>query len=41
MLIEKPNERNWFASGARAAADKLPTWRDTARIVADTLEALA
>jgi len=41
MLIEKPNERIWFASGAHAAADKLPAWRDSAQLVADALEAFA
>lgn len=41
MLIENQNERRWFAAGARAAAEKLPSWRDSAQLVADALEALA
>jgi glycosyltransferase involved in cell wall biosynthesis len=38
MLIENENERRWLASGALAAAADLPTWKDTARIVAAALE---
>ena len=41
LLIENEKERRWFAAGARAAADELPTWQDSARLVADALEALA
>jgi len=41
MLIENENERRWFASGALAASADLPTWLDTARIVADVLEEIA
>ena len=41
MLIQNRSERRWFASGASAAAEKLPTWRDSARLVAHALEALA
>jgi glycosyltransferase involved in cell wall biosynthesis len=41
LLIENENERRWFASGALAASAELPTWQDTARIVADALEDLA
>jgi glycosyltransferase involved in cell wall biosynthesis len=39
-LISDANERKRLAAGARAAAAKLPTWRDSAKIVARTLEAL-
>ena len=38
MLIENQNERRWFASGALAASNDLPTWKETARIVADALD---
>ncbi len=31
MLIENPKERQWLASGARAAAAGLPTWRGSGR----------
>jgi glycosyltransferase involved in cell wall biosynthesis len=41
MLIENPKERHWLAEGARAAAAALPTWRDSARIFAEAIEALA
>jgi glycosyltransferase involved in cell wall biosynthesis len=41
MLIENPKERHWLAEGARAAAAALPTWRDSARIFAAAIEALA
>jgi glycosyltransferase involved in cell wall biosynthesis len=40
-LMEDEKERRSFASGALAAAADLPTWRDTARIVAAALERLA
>jgi glycosyltransferase involved in cell wall biosynthesis len=40
-LIENEKERRRFASGALAASADLPTWEDTARIVAAALEALA
>ena len=33
MLIENPKERQWFASGARAAAAALPTWRELGEAV--------
>ena len=39
MLIENPTERRWLASGARAAAQELPTWRETAKLVAKAIEA--
>jgi len=39
-LIADADERKRFAAGARAAAAKLPTWQDSAKIVARTLEAL-
>ena len=41
MLIEDENARRWFASGALAASADLPTWQDTAQIVADAIEDLA
>jgi glycosyltransferase involved in cell wall biosynthesis len=40
MLIEKPDERRWFAAGARAAGEKLPTWEESAKRVASAIEAL-
>ena len=39
-LMENENERRSSAAGALAAAADLPTWRDTARIVAAALESL-
>ncbi|HET9174750.1 MAG TPA: glycosyltransferase family 4 protein, partial [Pseudolabrys sp.] len=39
-LTSDANERKRLAAGARAAAAKLPTWQDSAKIVARTLEAL-
>jgi glycosyltransferase involved in cell wall biosynthesis len=41
MLIENENERRWLASGALAASAELPTWQDTAEIVAAALEQFA
>jgi glycosyltransferase involved in cell wall biosynthesis len=41
LLIENRNEREWFAAGARAAGQKLPTWEDSARLFAAAVEALA
>jgi glycosyltransferase involved in cell wall biosynthesis len=41
MLIENPKERQWLASGARAAAVGLPTWRGSAEIFAGAIEAVA
>jgi len=41
ILIENENERRWFASGALAASADLPTWRETAMIVAAALEEIA
>lgn len=41
MLIESEKERRWFASGALEASVDLPTWKDTARIVATALEEIA
>ena len=41
ILIENEKERRWLASGALAASAELPTWQETARIVADVLEELA
>ena len=40
MLIENPKERQWFASGARAAGEALPTWQDSATLVAGAIETL-
>ena len=40
-LIEQPDERQKLATAARAAAARLPTWLDTAAIVARALEGLA
>jgi glycosyltransferase involved in cell wall biosynthesis len=40
MLIEKPDERRWFAAGARAAAETLPTWQESAKRFAGAIEAL-
>jgi glycosyltransferase involved in cell wall biosynthesis len=39
MLIANPTERRWLASGARTAAQELPTWRDSAKLVARAIEA--
>jgi glycosyltransferase involved in cell wall biosynthesis len=39
-LISDADERKRLAAAARAAAAKLPTWQESARIVARTLEAL-
>ncbi len=41
MLIENPKERLWFASGARVAGEKLPTWAESAKLMAGAIEALA
>ena len=41
MLIENPKERLWLAEGARAAAADLPTWRESARVFAAAIEAVA
>jgi glycosyltransferase involved in cell wall biosynthesis len=40
-LIDDPQERRRLAAAAREAARRLPTWQDTAAIIARTLEALA
>ena len=39
-LIADADERKRLAAAARAAAAKLPTWQDSAKIVARTLETL-
>jgi len=39
-LIENPAERQTMAASARAAAAQLPTWQDTAAIVARALEGM-
>ena len=41
MLIENPKERHWFASGALVAGAALPTWEESAKILAGAIEALA
>jgi glycosyltransferase involved in cell wall biosynthesis len=41
LLIENKKEREWLATGARAAALELPTWADSAKRFAAALEALA
>ena len=41
MLIDNPKERLWFAAGAREAGDALPTWQDSAKVLAGAIEALA
>ena len=41
MVIENPDERRWFAAGARAAGEKLPTWQESAKRFASAIEALA
>jgi glycosyltransferase involved in cell wall biosynthesis len=41
MLIGKPDERRWLAEGARAAGERLPTWRESAERFAGAIEALA
>jgi glycosyltransferase involved in cell wall biosynthesis len=38
MLIRNEKERRWFASGALEASAQLPTWKDTAEIIAEALE---
>jgi glycosyltransferase involved in cell wall biosynthesis len=40
MLIENPNERQWFASRARAAGNELPSWQEQAQLLAGAIEAL-
>jgi glycosyltransferase involved in cell wall biosynthesis len=41
MLIENRKERRWFASGAMAAGAALPTWEQSAKLLAGAIEALA
>jgi glycosyltransferase involved in cell wall biosynthesis len=41
MLIENPKERQWFASGARKAGEELPSWEESAKILAGAIEAVA
>jgi glycosyltransferase involved in cell wall biosynthesis len=41
LMIENTDERRWFATGARAAAERLPTWPDSARLFAGVIEAVA
>lgn len=40
-VIANPDERRRMAAAARAAASTLPTWRDSAKLFADALEAVA
>jgi glycosyltransferase involved in cell wall biosynthesis len=40
MLIGNTKERQWFASGARAAGEQLPAWKDSAALLAGAIEAL-
>jgi glycosyltransferase involved in cell wall biosynthesis len=40
-VIQNPDERRGLATAARAAARRLPTWRDSAKIFSRALEALA
>ena len=37
-LIENPRERAQLAAGARAAAERLPTWADSAKLLAAAIE---
>jgi glycosyltransferase involved in cell wall biosynthesis len=41
MMIENPKERQWLASGAREAGAALPTWEESAKLLAGAIEALA
>jgi glycosyltransferase involved in cell wall biosynthesis len=41
MLIENPKERSWFAAGARAAGEALPSWEDQGKLFAQAIEAIA
>jgi hypothetical protein len=41
MMIERPTERLWLATGAREAGAALPSWTDQARLLAGAIEALA
>ena len=41
LLIKNPDERQWFAAGAREAAKSLPTWTDSARLFASAIESAA
>jgi glycosyltransferase involved in cell wall biosynthesis len=40
-LIENPDERRRFGAAARKAAQRLPTWQDSAKLFSRALEALA
>jgi glycosyltransferase involved in cell wall biosynthesis len=37
-LIGDPAKRRWLATNARAAAGRLPTWQDSARLFVDAVE---
>ena len=41
MLIGNAKERQWLASGAREAGAALPTWEESAKLLAGAIEALA
>ena len=41
MLIANTEERHWFAAGAREVAQRLPTWEDSAKLIAQAIEAVA
>ena len=41
LIIADPDERQRMAAAARAAASALPTWRDSAKLFARALEAVA
>jgi glycosyltransferase involved in cell wall biosynthesis len=41
MLIENPKERSWFAAGARAAGEALPSWEDQGKLFVQAIEAIA
>ena len=41
MLIGNPKERQWLASGAREAGAALPTWEESAKLLAGAIETLA
>ncbi len=40
MLIENDKERKWFAAGALAAGQALPSWEESAALMAGAIEAL-
>jgi glycosyltransferase involved in cell wall biosynthesis len=40
-LLENPDERRRLAAGARAVADRFPSWQDSAKLFSRALEAVA